>query len=41
MTIRGRFYLALVVLALLALALVGVLVRWALDSRPSCNRRRG
>jgi hypothetical protein len=35
MTLRGRFYLALVVLALLALALGGVLVRWAGFGQPA------
>ncbi len=35
MTLRGRFYLALVVLALLVLALVGVFVRWAGSGQPA------
>jgi len=34
-TLRGRFYLALVVLVLLALALGGVLVRWAGLGQPA------
>jgi hypothetical protein len=34
-TLRERFYLTLVVLALLALALGGVLVRWAGFGRPA------
>jgi hypothetical protein len=34
-TLRGRFYLALAVLALLALALGGVMVRWADFGQPA------
>jgi hypothetical protein len=34
-TLRRRFYIALVVLAVLALALGGVLVRWAGFGQPA------